>query len=142
MSLSHPVTYPASLPQPAKAYIPRLRKSMHMKEQLILSLCAPVQGHTFSGIIPRFPTSPFLNTTATAVHNLSKASFRDTKATRHTLPFTISLRSYTSQFSHVLCPGEFLCLHKFGRMLPLLFLPALRNKSRGEEYGSVNSIDI
>lgn len=38
-------------------------------------------------MIPHFPTSPFKNTTATALHNLLKASFRDTKTTRHTLPF-------------------------------------------------------
>lgn len=83
-------------------------------------------------MIPRFPTGPFLNTTATALHNLSKASFRDTKATRHSLPFIALLRSYTSQFSHVLCPGDFLCLHVFGRMLPLLFYLLWGTKAEGK----------
>lgn len=98
-------------------------------EQLILSFSAPIQAlahHFKDDSILSYKS--VLTTAATALHNLSKASFRDTKAHTHSLLILLA-RSYTCPFSHVLCSQEFLCLHRFVRMLPLLLF--LKQKQRG-----------
>lgn len=68
-----------------------------------------------------------------------KTSFRDTEASINALTLIMLLRSYTSQFSLVLCSSEFLYLHAFGRISPprtpfFLFFTKFEEQKVGEEH--------
>lgn len=87
-----------------------------MQEQLILSFHAPIQA-----LAHLFRDDFMFSYAAKVLHNLSKASFRDTKACstlRHVSVLAEILKDASSPFLH-----------------------AWRSKSRGEEHGKVNSTD-